>query len=264
MAGVSVVVAVRDEASQLPGCLARLGFADEVVVVVDDRTTDQSAAIAEASGARVLHHRFDGFADLKNAGIDAANSEWLVVVDADERVGPSLAKEIRSVLDHDVDAFRIPRVNYFYGHRMRFGGWKEMHIRMVRRDAARYVGDLHETFSFAASPPRIATLSSPLHHFTHRSIIDNLHKTAVFGEVDASARLAEHAPAVTSFRLYFTVARELLYRLVLKQGWRDGVPGVIECLYQPLSVVSTRARLWELQQSPSIEERYLQLESELE
>jgi glycosyltransferase involved in cell wall biosynthesis len=264
MSGVSVVVAVRDEASQLPGCLARLGFADEVVVVVDDRTTDQSAAIAEATGARVLHHAFDGFANLKNAGLDAATSEWLLVVDADERVGPSLAREIRSVLDQDVDAFRIPRVNYFYGHRMNFGGWKETHIRLVRRDVARYVGELHETFRFAPSAPRIAALSSPLHHFTHRSIIDNLHKTAVFGDVDASARLADHAPMVTSWRLYLTVLRELLYRLVYKQGWRDGVPGVIECLYQPLSLMSTRARLWELQQSPSIDERYLELEGELE
>jgi glycosyltransferase involved in cell wall biosynthesis len=264
MSGVGVVVAVRDEASQLPGCLARLSFADEVVVVVDDRTTDESAAIAEAAGARVLQHKFDGFAGLKNAGLDAATSEWVVVVDADERVGPSLAREIRSVLDQGVDGFRIPRVNYFYGYKMRYGGWKEMHIRMIHRGAARYVGDLHETFDFVSSAPRIATMNAPLHHFTHRSIIDNLHKTAVFGDVDANARLADGAPKVTSSRLYFTVLRELLYRLVVKQGWRDGVPGVIECLYQPLSVMSTRARLWELQQSPSIDERYLQLEGELE
>jgi glycosyltransferase involved in cell wall biosynthesis len=264
MSEVSVVVAVRNEASQLPGCLARLGFADEVVVVVDDRTTDASEEIAAATGARVLRHRFTGFAELKNAGLDAARSEWVMVVDADERVGPALAREIRSVLERDVDGFSIPRINYFYGYKMNFGGWKEAHVRLIRRNGARYVGDLHETFSFVAAQPRIAALTSPLHHFTHRSIIDNLHKTAVFGDVDAIARLAENAPRVTSSRLYFTVLRELLYRLVVKQGWRDGVPGVIECLYQPLSVMSTRARLWELQQSPSIDDRYLQLEGELE
>ena len=264
MSGVSVVVVVRDEASQLPGCLERLGFADEVVVVVDDRTTDDSATIAAAAGARVLQHRFDGFAGIKNAGLDAATKEWVVVVDADERVGPSLAREIRSVLDEDADGFHFPRVNYFYGHRMRFGGWQETHIRMIRRGAARYVGDLHETFSFVSSTPRIKAINAPLHHFTHRSIIDNLHKTAVYSDVDANERLRERAPKVDSFRLYLTVVRELLYRLVYKQGWRDGVPGVIECLYQPLSVMSTRARLWELQQAPSIDERYLQLEREIE
>jgi glycosyltransferase involved in cell wall biosynthesis len=264
MSGVSVVVAVRDEASQLPGCLGRLGFADEVVVVIDDRTTDDSAKIAAAAGARVLEHSFDGFAGLKNAGLDAATGEWVVVVDADERVGPSLAREIRSVLEQDAEGFQIPRVNYFYGHRMRFGGWQESHIRMIRRGAARYVGDLHETFSFASSTPRIKAMSAPLHHFTHRSIIDNLHKTALYSDVDANERLRDAAPEVKSSRLYLTVVRELLYRFVLKQGWRDGVPGVIECLYQPLSVMSTRARLWELQQVPSIDERYLQLEREIE
>jgi glycosyltransferase involved in cell wall biosynthesis len=264
MPGVSAVVAVRDEASQLVGCLKRLAFADEIVVVIDDRTIDDSAAIAAAAGARVIHHHFDGFAGLKNAGLDAVTSEWVLVVDGDERVGPSLAAEIQSVLSQDVDGFRIPRVNYFYGHKMRFGGWKESHIRMIRRGAARYAGDLHETFSFVSPSPRLATISAPLHHFTHRSVIDNLHKTAVYSDVYANERLRDGAPAIGSSRLYFTVLREVVYRLVIKQGWRDGVPGVIECLYQPLSVMSTRIRLWELQQVPSIEERYRQLEDDIE
>jgi hypothetical protein len=82
--------------------------------------------------------------------------------------------------------------------------------------------------------------------------------------VYAHQRLRDGAPNLGSSLLYFTVLREVVYRLVVKQGWRDGVPGVVECLYQPLSVMSTRARLWELQQVPSIEERYRQLEQDIE
>jgi hypothetical protein len=107
-------------------------------------------------------------------------------------------------------------------------------------------------------------MSAPLHHFTHRSITDNLRKTAHYSDVYANERLHDRAPKVRSSLLYFVALRELIYRLVVKQGWRDGMPGVIECLYQPLSVMSTRARLWELQQEPSIDERYRELESELE
>lgn len=264
MAGVSVVVAIRDEEAQLPGCLRRLDFADEVIVVVDDRTRDDSVRIAEEAGARVIFNSFTGFADLKNSGLDQVRSAWTLVVDADERVGVSLSNEIQTVLDQDVDGFRIPRINYFYGHKMRWGGWRESHIRLVRSGTARYVGDLHEEFRFEAAPPRLANLQAPLHHFTHRSIIDNLRKTAEFANVDARARLEAGAPPVSSGTLYFVAIREVIWRLVVKQGWRDGVPGTIECFYQPLSTLASRARLWELQQSPSIDELYARLEEEIE
>lgn len=264
MPNLTVVVAVRDEASQLPGCLRRLSFADEIVVVVDDRTQDNSAEIAEQAGARVIYQAFAGFADLKNAGLAAANSDWTLVVDADERVGNALAVEIAAVLGGQYDAFEIPRINYFYGHEMRWGGWKERHIRLVRTGSAHYVGELHETFEFDVTSPRIGLLTSPLHHFTHRSIIDNLHKTATFGDVDAHERLTAKAERVTSAKLYLVVLREILHRLIVRQGWRDGVPGTVECLYQPLSLLASRARLWELQQSPSIDELYAQLEETIE
>lgn len=264
MVGVSAVLAVRDEAAQLPGCLRRLAFADEIVVVVDDRTTDDSVAIAEAAGARVISYTFRDFASLKNAGLDEVRSEWALVVDADERIGTPLAIEIRQALPETADAFRIPRVNYFYGSEMKWGGWKESQVRLVRPTQAHYVGELHETFTFSSRSPVIRDLLSPIHHFTHRSMIDNLNKSAVFGEVDAQARVSNNSRTVTSVGLYYTVLREFFYRLVVKQGWRDGVRGTIECLYQPLSLLATTARLWELQQVPSIEELYAGLEEEIE
>ena len=224
MSGVSVVVAVRDEEAQLPGCLRRLGFADEVIVVVNSRTTDASPSLARDARAKVLYHDFAGFAGLKNAGLEAVKLKWTLVVDADERVGARLATQITAALSKQFDAYLIPRINYFYGHQMRWGGWNESHIRLVRTGSARYVGDLHEIFTFIDPSANVGTLTAALHHFTHRSILDNLYKTANYSDVEAHSRVLAGAEPVTSAQLYFVVLREIIRRLIIKQGWRDGVP----------------------------------------
>lgn len=261
MTDLSVVITARDEEAMLPGCLRRLGFAAHVVVVVDDRTSDTTAAVAEQAGAVVLHHRFTSFADLKNCGLDEVATPWVLFVDADERVSRALVSEMAASMDGSRDAYRVPIANYFFGRRMAFGGWQERPIRLFRTETARFEGDIHE-LARPRDPARVGQLVNPLFHFSHRSVLDNLHKTAAFGDVQAKELLRQGAPPVTARRLYATVAREVVHRLVVRQGWRDGVPGVIESLYQPLSLLSVQARLWELQQQPSIEERYRILEDE--
>jgi glycosyltransferase involved in cell wall biosynthesis len=263
MTTLSVVIAVRDEERMLPGCLRRLTFADEVVVLVDDRTTDRSAELAREAGAHVVHHQFTTFADLKNAALDAATGDWLLALDADERVSRALASEVTTATGRRLDAYRIRRANYFYGQLMRYGGWQDRPIRLVRRGWGRFVGDIHEVLKPVGTHAGIGELSEPLVHFSHRSVLDNLVKTATFSDVHARSLLANGSPPVTSRRLYVAVAAELLHRLVLRRAWRDGVPGVIEALYQPLSALSVQARLWELQQHPSIATRYEQLEEEI-
>lgn len=261
--GLSVVILVRDEDQMLPGCLARLSFADEVVVVVDDRSTDRSEVIARDAGAVVLIHPFRSFADAKNAGLDRTSGEWVLFIDADERVSVALAAEIREALGRPADAYRIPIVNYFYGSRMQHGGWaSERPVRLVRRGAARYTGEIHEVLELLPET-KTAELANPIAHFSHRSVVDNLRKTAEYAEIQARDLVARGAPPVTGWTLARVVARELTRRLVRRGGWRDGVPGWIEALYQPLSLMSVHARLWEIQQrEPSIPEKYADLEEQ--
>jgi len=259
MSTISVVVAVRDEESMLPGCLRRLGFVDEVVVVLDDRTTDGSAAVAHGAGVTVLEHHFQGFGDLKNAGLSVATGDWVMVVDADERVSRALAEEIRRRIEGPEDAFRVTMANYFHGRLMRWGGWQESPVRLWRSGSARYAGSIHERPELGASAA-VGHLEHPLVHFSHRSVIDNLEKSANYVEVAAQAQVASGARRVTQRHIYWTLLREVLFRLVWRQGWRDGVPGAVEALYWPFSHMAAQARLWELQQKPSLDDRYRQLE----
>ena len=265
MTALSVVIAARDEEDMLPGCLARLGFADQVVVALDDRTTDTSADISARFGATVVPVAFSGFASVKNAGMAAATGDWVLIVDADERVTDALAREVEAACraTGPEAAYRVPIENYFYGRRMRHGGWAtELPMRLFRRSGATYTGDVHEVLTI---PPgaTVGTLSSPLVHFSHRSIIDSLRKSSSYVDLEARAMLAQGAPKVTAWRAARAAGRELAWRGVRRSGWRDGVPGVIETIYQPLVALAVHVRLWELQQSPSVPEKYADLERRL-
>jgi glycosyltransferase involved in cell wall biosynthesis len=257
---ISGVLAVRDEERMIEGALRTLGFCDEIVVVVDDRTTDRTDEIARRYTSKVHRARFEGFASLKNAGLDRAAGDWIVYCDGDERVTPKLAHQLLSALDRDSGmwAFRSPTVNFFWGRRMEHGGWRETHIKIARRDHARYSGDLHERLTIPEE--RVGWLDGERWHFSHRSIEDSLLKTANFGRIDAAERHAAGEPAVTAWSLARILAVEFARRMVRRSGWRDGMPGVIEALYQPFSLACSRAMLWECQQGDAITLAYAELE----
>ena len=264
MTSLSAVVVCRDEAAVIDGCLARLGFADEIVVDVDDRTGDDTAERARRATPNVDLVRFETFAQAKNHAIDRAEGDWVLVVDADERVTTPLAREISATIGSGAaDAYRIRIENYFYGSRVRHGGFRERPIRLFRRGAARYEGDIHETLRFTAADPRIATLENRLAHFSHRSVLHNLAKTSAYADIQAAEMLRAGHPPVRLRTFARVIGKELWRHTVVGRGYRDGMPGVIEALYQPFSMFTVYARLWELQQSPSIEERYRTLDATL-
>ena len=136
---LSAVIIARNEVANLPACLASLaGLADEIVVV-DSESTDGTAAIARASGARVATHRFDGFGAAKQRALDLATGTWALSIDADEVVTPALAAEIRAVVASSAEAngFELRRDVFFVGRRLRFGGMgNDWVLRLFRRGEA--------------------------------------------------------------------------------------------------------------------------------
>jgi glycosyltransferase involved in cell wall biosynthesis len=258
---LSAVLAVRDEESMLRPCLELLTFADEIVVVVDARTRDATEEIAREYTPRVHVKTFADFSTQKNYAIDQATSDWVLSIDADERVTPALAQEIAAAIraPSEYVSFRIPRWHFFFGKRFRHGGWdNDKPIRLVRRGAARFVGEIHEVLTVDGP---IGELKAPIWHFTHRNIESMLLKTANFGEVQAR-ELAALTPRVTTSKLFRVLVGEMYSRLLRGRGWRDGFEGVVESLYQPFSLFCVHVMLWERQLQPSLEERYRQLEEQ--
>jgi (heptosyl)LPS beta-1,4-glucosyltransferase len=244
----------------LERCLQLLSFSDEIVVVVDSRSDDRTEEIARRHTDRVWVEEFQDFAQHKNNAIAKARGDWVLIVDADERITPALAAEIDRVLSSDPFewAFRIDTINFFLGRRMDHGGWKEDHVRLIRRERATYAGAIHEWFTIP--PERLGKLEHGMWHFSHRSIQENLAKTVRFGDVQAAEMLAAGAAPMTPWRLLRIMVREWVSRVIVKRGYRDGMEGFIEGTYQPISLFCVYVMLWQRQRSESLWDTYQALE----
>jgi glycosyltransferase involved in cell wall biosynthesis len=257
---LSAVLAVRNEEPMLESGLELLAFCDEIVVVVDSRSDDRTEEIARRHTDRVWVEDFVDFAAHKNAAIERAQGDWVLLVDADERVTPALAGEIQETLAGDPAkwGFRFEIVSFFLGQRMRYGGWQQDHLRLVRREHARWEGAIHERLTIP--PERIGRLSGELWHFSHRSIQEMLAKTIRFGDVQAQELAELGARRVTPWRLARLMLREFLFRMVSRRGYKDGMPGVVESLYQPFSLFCVHVMLWQRQRGQTLWETYQSLE----
>lgn len=242
-------------------CVARLAFADEVVVGVDRRTTDDTAGRAAAAGARIVPIEPDGFAAMRNQLVKEISTEFVFFVDADERVTEELRQEVERRLAEAPAAYRLRIANWFYGHQIRRSGYRERPLRLLPTEGCEFTGDIHERPDPAGVPVRL--LTNPLVHLSHRSVAENLHKTARYAEVQATELHRHGHRPVTRWVLMSVVLKGLLRHLIVGQGFRDGTAGFIESIYQPFSHFCVYVRLWELQQVPSIPERYHQLEEEV-
>jgi glycosyltransferase involved in cell wall biosynthesis len=244
--GMSAVIITLNEEHHLGPCLDSLHWVDEIVVV-DAGSTDRTIALAKAAGARVWSRDWAGFGPQKNFAFDQARGEWLLVVDADERVSAALAGEIRTRLAAGTlaahAAYDVPRRNYFFGRWLRCGGaYPDRQVRLVRRGKGRYNDlPLHEHLLVDGS---VGRLSGHLVHEAGRTVADRLAKLNRYTDYAAIETLKKRRwvhwwdlllrPAVIFGKLY-----------ILKQGFRDGLAGLIYCGLTSLYEFTKYAKVWE-------------------
>jgi glycosyltransferase involved in cell wall biosynthesis len=176
---LSAVVVVRDEEGQLADCLSCLGFADEIVVVLD-RCLDRSREIARGFTDRLIEGAWEREGPRRHAGIDACCGDWILELDADERVPPPLADEIRWVVATSLAAWHLVRVDNFIGERLVRWGWgasfgRSAHAALYRSGAKQW-GEQRVHPAVSLSGEQGATLESPIHHYVDRNISEMLRR----------------------------------------------------------------------------------------
>ncbi len=243
---LSVAIITRDAASQIEACLASVAWAEEIVVS-DSGSRDGTPEVCRAHGAQVSSDDWVGFGPQKNRCVERAAGPWILNLDSDERVTAALRAEIEKLLTDgtDRDAFEMPRRNYFLGRWVRHGGWSPDYcLRLFRKGRARFSDRLvHEVLEVPSG--RIGRLEGALEHFTYRSISDYLERLDRYSALGA-AQLRREGRRARFTDLFLRPPLTFLRMLVLRQGWRDGILGVVLAGLYAGSTLVKYARLWEL------------------
>ena len=244
---LSIIIVARNEAINIVDCVRSARFADEVIVL-DSGSSDGTPDLARAEGAKVGVTDWPGYGPQINRGIDMAGGDWIFSLDADERISPALAAEIRQALERgDVNGFRVPRQSMYCGRFMRHGGWSPDYTwRLVRRGKGRFTE--HFLHAHLQVQGRTGTLTQPIVHYSYRSMNEVLEKlnrysTASARDMTAAGRTGSLGRAVAHglwafFRTY-----------VLRLGFLDGRWGFMLAVSNAEGTYYRYLKLWLLQRA---------------
>jgi glycosyltransferase involved in cell wall biosynthesis len=244
--GISACVITYNEADRIEGCLRALSFCDELIVV-DAHSTDDTRVIAARLGARVVERDWPGYRSQKQYATDLAQHEWVLSVDADERVTVALREEIlgrRASGFAGVAGYAIPRLTVYFGGFLRHGNaWPDRKIRLYRRSAARWSGyEVHEKIVLEGA---VGRLRAPLEHDAYRSLDDQLTRLDRYAALLAQEqfRAGRRAGLAAAFlHPAWRFLRGMVFKLGVLDGWRGWLFHCVEAGY----VRRKYLRLWAL------------------
>ena len=244
-AKLSAYIIVKNEAAAIGGCLESLkGLADELIVV-DDESTDSSASLCRDFGARVFLRKLDGFGPQKQFALNQCTGDWALSIDADERVTPELANEIKAIVlgAPSVDGYLISFNMYFLGHRLRHGGvGQQLKLRFFRRKKGRYLSrEIHEQVVVDGETRK---LKGAMDHFSYPTLEKYLEKLPMYTNMAARQRW-ERRKRFSSWH-HLRPAWELFVRIVIKGAWRDGQAGLLYAALSAHAAWLRSVKLWEM------------------
>lgn len=243
---ISAVVIAKNEEKRLRECLLSLSWCDEVIVV-DNNSTDKTAGVARRAGAKVyLFTEDDDFAALRNFGLEKAQNDWVFFVDADELVSRELADEIYQHIAQflsSVNGFYLTRQDVLWGKELKFGDvGKTSFLRLARKDKGKWQGKVHETWEVLGEKKE---LKNPLIHHPHPNVSEFLSEINYYSSLRAK-ELYDRGEKANFWTIIMYAKGKFFYNFFIKQGFRDGVEGMIHALLMSFYSFLVRGKLWQM------------------
>ncbi len=241
MSKLTVIIPTFNEEHYIDGALYSVKFADEIIVI-DSFSKDKTVDIAKSHNCKVIQRQFDNFSNQKNHALQFATTEWILFLDADERITYELQKEIEDAMNtgkHTAYKLHFP---HFFMNRFMYHHHNDV-TRLVKREQCHFEGSVHEKLIVEGS---VGKLKSKVLHYTYKGLEHNLKKKDHYAWFQAEQMQAKNKK--TSYiQLFFKPTYRFFHEYIIKRGFLDGVPGFAVASINAYGVFSRYAKLMLLQ-----------------
>ncbi len=241
---ISAVILTKNEEKNIVDCIESLKGFDEILVI-DDNSDDRTREIAKNLGATVFEHPLDNnFSNQRNFGLEKAKGEWVLFVDADERVTPELKKEIilhAANPGNPYTGFYLKRRDILFGKELQYGEVGNIQfLRFAQKHRGKWEGAVHEEWKVKG---KIGKLNNNIVHYPHQNIAEFLREINFYTTIRAK-ELYEKKTKVNAFSIILYPKAKFFLGYILKQGFRDGIPGLVFALLMSFHSFLVRGKLW--------------------
>ncbi|RLD27154.1 MAG: glycosyltransferase family 2 protein [Bacteroidetes bacterium] len=237
MANLTVIIPTFNEEAYLEAALQSVRFADEIIVV-DSFSTDDTPNIARPYATHFLQRKFDNFSSQKNYALEHASCDWVLFLDADERITYPLQVEIKQAIETGTHGGYKLDFPHFYMNRFLYHHNNKV-LRVVKREGAHYTGLVHEKLHCEGS---IGLLKNPVLHFTYKGLEHYIAKKESYAWIQAE-QFQKKGKKTTLLLLFIKPAYRFFSSYFLKGGFRDGVPGMVVSTVNAYGVFSRYVKL---------------------
>ncbi len=239
---VSVVVLTKNEEKNIKDCLQSIKDLSSEIIIIDDYSIDKTVKIAKDFGAKVfLHHLDDDFSQQHNFGLKKAENEWVLFLDADERVSPELAKEIKEEIEStNLNGFYLKRQEFFNGKPLKHGETNHYLLRLGRKGKGEWQREVHEVWEIKEG---IGRLKNPLLHYAHPTLTEFLEHINRFSTIHAQV-LKKEGVKPSLLRIVVNPLAKFIQNYIFRLGFLDGTPGIITALMMSFHSFLARTKLY--------------------
>lgn len=242
---LTALVTTFNEEANLQDCLESISFAGKIMVV-DSFSTDHTKKIAARYTEWILEHEYVTPARQKNWALPQVDTEWVLIIDADERVSPELEERIRRELESPrADGYDIKRKSFFFGRLIKYCGWQRDYVMRLFRTAKGRYPDIHVHEAIELDG-KVVRLKEPLYHHTYHSFeqyFEKFERYTTWAALDLEAR----GKRSTRWKMFVKPIGRFLRQYFFQFGFLDGSEGLVLCRLAAMSVFTKYAKLWELQ-----------------
>jgi len=243
---ISSIIICKDEEDQIKDCLESIKWTDEIIVV-DAESKDRTVEIAKNYTDKIYIRKWEGYSTQRAFALSLASYEWVLSIDADERVTPELEDEICGIIklnNQEINGYRIPRKSFFLNRWIKHSGWYPGYqMRLFRKESAKVAERLvHEGYEVKG---RTGFLKNDILHFTVNSIKDFAARVNSYSTLQAIEK-SRNRLRVKYSDLLFRPFAAFIQHYIFKSGYKDGPQGIMVAMFDLITNTLTYMKMWEL------------------